>query len=75
MLNPVKLMRSIFLVTSIAAAAASEARAQSPSSSWNWNLIGNIFAGVNYQNRKLADVSEVESQNWVMVTGAFDDLP
>ncbi len=42
---------------------------KSPPSAWNWNLNGNIFAGVNYQSRKFADVSEVESQNWVMATG------
>lgn len=67
MLNRVNVSRSIFLVAFFAAAAG--AQPQTPQSGWQWDVNGNIFAGLNYQHRKSADLSEVESQNWLMATG------
>ena len=49
--------------------ASTMRRAHNRSGAWQWNMSGNIFAGVNYQHRKAADLNEVESQNWVMATG------
>ena len=69
MLPSVKLMRSIFLVATFAISATSKTQAQSPPNAWQWNVNGNIFAGVNYQHRKAADITEAESQNWLMATG------
>jgi hypothetical protein len=37
--------------------------------SWSWTSDANAFFGYNYQQRKYADFSAWESQNWVMVTG------
>ena len=68
MLNPVNAARSIFLVVFVASSAG-EARAQSPPGPWLWNVNGNVFAGVNYQYRKAADLNDAESQNWLMATG------
>lgn len=68
MLNPVNAARSIFLVVFVAG-VASEAKAQSPPGAWLWNVNGNVFAGVNHQNRKAADLTDAESQNWLMATG------
>jgi hypothetical protein len=36
---------------------------------WTWSTDANIFAGYNYQQRKFADFSALESQNWFMVSG------
>ena len=69
MLPSVKLMRSIFLVAMLAISATSKTQAQSPPNAWQWNVNGNIFAGVNYQHRKAADITEAESQNWLMAMG------
>jgi hypothetical protein len=33
---------------------------------WNWQIEGNAFFGLNHQERKVGDVSEWESQNWLM---------
>jgi hypothetical protein len=65
----VKLMRSIFLVAVIVVCATGKTHAQSSPNTWRWNLDGNVFAGVNYQHRKAADITEGESQNWVMLMG------
>ena len=70
MLPSVKSMRSIFLVATLSIGATSTMQAQSsPSNAWQWSVNGNIFAGVNYQHRKAADITEAESQNWLMATG------
>jgi hypothetical protein len=68
MLNSVNAARSIFLVA-FAVGIAGEAAAQPSPSAWQWNVNGNIFAGVNYQNRKDADLNDAESQNWLMAMG------
>jgi hypothetical protein len=65
----VKLTRSIFLVLTIVFSATSKTQAQSSPNTWHWNANGNLFAGVNYQYRKSADITEVESQNWLMAMG------
>ncbi len=69
MLRYVKLVRSIFLVAAIVISATDTTHAQSSASAWRWNVDGNVFAGVNYQYRKAADIAEGESQNWVMFMG------
>jgi hypothetical protein len=69
MSNRVKFVRSIFLLASIAAGSATEALAQPAPSAWRWDASGNVFAGVNQQVRKGADLTDVESQNWLMGTG------
>ena len=68
MSNLVNGMRSIFLVVCVVG-VVHEARAQADPGAWQWNVNGNIFAGVNYQHRKAADLNDVESQNWVMANG------
>ena len=37
---------------------------------WTWTTDANFFFGYNYQQRKYADFSAWESQNWGMVAGA-----
>src|SRR5205823_4847638 len=37
---------------------------------WRWSAHGNVFAAVNYQQRKFTDFRTLESQNWVMGTAA-----
>ena len=69
MSTAVKLMRSIFLVATLAIGATSKTHAQTSPNAWHWNVNGNIFAGVNYQHRKASDITEVESQNWLMAMG------
>ena len=68
MVNHVKLLRSILLAF-IVSLPAGNARAQSSPDAWRWNASGNVFAGANYQHRKSADITEVESQNWLMANG------
>jgi len=36
---------------------------------WSWTSDANAFFGYNYQQRKFADFSDWESQNWVMLGG------
>ena len=36
---------------------------------WSWTTDGSLFYGYNYQQRKYADFSAWESQNWGMVDG------
>ena len=69
MSNPVKALRSIFMVVIVVAASTTKSRAQSATTAWQWNVSGNLFAGENYQFRKSADITEVESQNWIMAMG------
>jgi hypothetical protein len=69
MSNTVKFVRSIFLVIAIIISATGKAQAQSSPNAWRWDVNGNIFAGVNHQHRKSADITETESQNWVMAMG------
>jgi hypothetical protein len=37
--------------------------------SWHWHAHGNVFAGLNDQQRKFTDFRTIESQNWVMGIG------
>jgi hypothetical protein len=69
MSNTVKFARSIFLAIAILLSATRETQAQSSPNAWRWDVNGNLFAGVNYQHRKSADITEAESQNWVMAAG------
>jgi len=39
------------------------------SGAWTWSTDANVFFGYNYQQRRFADFSAVESQNWFMVAG------
>ena len=41
----------------------------SPTGTWSWTYDGNAFFGYNYQQRKYADFSAWESQNWFMLGG------
>jgi len=36
---------------------------------WSWTSDANAFFGYNYQQRKYADFSAWESQNWFMLDG------
>ncbi len=67
MSNPVKVMRSIFLVAMLS--CANSAQAQSSADAWRWTFNGNVFAGVNQQTRKSGDSTTFESQNWAMGMG------
>jgi hypothetical protein len=56
---------------------ASPARAQvaahqhgAAAAGWEWGASANVFAGYNYQWREFTDFDEVESQNWLMASGA-----
>jgi hypothetical protein len=60
-------MRSILLVTAMLISAAAEA--QTPAEAWRWSFNGNVFAGVNHQNRKFRDFTNFESLNWLMGMG------
>ena len=62
-------VRRIGFVTASLLLAASAARAQD----WTWTGDANVFAGYNNQQRKFANSTSVESQNWFMVSGAHDD--
>src|SRR5213082_2116637 len=37
---------------------------------WTWMTDANVFTGFNYQQRKFADFSAWESQNWFMLMGS-----
>jgi hypothetical protein len=41
-----------------------------PANTWAWTTDGNVFFGYNYQQRKFADFSAWESQNWGMLSGS-----
>ena len=41
-----------------------------PAAAWRWTTDANLFVGYNYQQRKYADFSGWESQNWGMLQGA-----
>jgi len=44
--------------------------AMPPSSrAWTWSTDANVFFGYNYQQRRFADFSAIESQNWLMASG------
>src|SRR5262245_27984180 len=45
------------------------AAARPSATSWTWAADANLFYGYNYQQRKYADFSAWESQNWVMASG------
>ena len=62
-------VRPIGFLTASLLLAASAARAQG----WAWTGDANIFVGFNDQQRKFADSTAVESQNWFMVSGAHSD--
>jgi hypothetical protein len=36
---------------------------------WSWTTDANLFFGYNYQQRKFADFTAWESQNWLMIDG------
>lgn len=44
--------------------------AAQPAERWEWRIDANVFAGWNYQYRRFRDFQEIESQNWLMATGA-----
>jgi hypothetical protein len=52
------------------ASVAVPARAQDARPpAWTWSGDGNVFFGYNYQQRRFADFSAWESQNWLMGSG------
>jgi hypothetical protein len=58
-----------------AAASAQDAHAghvmaAEPESAWTWSWDANVFAGWNYQRRLFTDFQRLESQNWLMGSGA-----
>src|SRR5262245_33021946 len=63
-MTPVRLTRLAAVIFLVAFPAT--ARAQR---TWSWTGDGSVFAGYNYQERKFADFSAWESQNWLMGTG------
>src|SRR5262245_16340634 len=69
MSNRVKVTGSIFLFLVVAAGFPSETSAQPALDGWRWDVSGNVFAGLNEQVRKGDDLTDGESQNWLMGTG------
>jgi hypothetical protein len=41
-----------------------------PDAGWSWTTDANVFFGYNYQQRKFADFTAWESQNWLMIDGS-----
>jgi hypothetical protein len=46
---------------------------QSAAQDWTVSADANVFVGYNYQQRKFADLTAWESQNWFMLSGTRDD--
>jgi hypothetical protein len=65
--RPVLATRTIFLVATLLAGTG--VHAQTQAERWRWSMAGNVFAGVNHQERKFTDFTTFESQNWIMGTG------
>ena len=64
---------SAFLVLALLAstAYAQDAHQHQPASmEWEWGASASLFLGYNYQWREFTDFDEIESQNWLMATGA-----
>src|SRR5512137_761523 len=61
--------RGLVAVLSCAGVSTSARAQDTPASAWSWSADGNVFFGYNYQVRHFADVSAVESQNWLMGSG------
>ena len=81
-MNPVRNLSIHFLVVAVclcvSAGIASAQEHQHPApdqdaasgdQKWSWTTDANAFFGYNYQQRKYADFSTWESQNWLMVEG------
>jgi hypothetical protein len=77
----IRFSRFGFLVSCLAAGAATKTAAQdmpgmdmstmeTGSRAWRWDARGNVFFGLNDQERKFTDFRTIESQNWAMGTGA-----
>lgn len=70
---------AVLLLAFLAGAAAAQDPERAPEhqhhgeaaadSHWSWTTEGNLFFGYNYQQRKFADFSAWESQNWGMLDG------
>ena len=76
----IRFFRFGFLVLCLAAGVAAKTAAQdmpgmdmgtmeTGSRAWRWNAHGNVFFGLNDQERKFTDFRTIESQNWAMGTG------
>jgi hypothetical protein len=77
-----QVIQGIVLSASILSAAPSTAQQPEPpaaphhhenpttAAAWTWTTDGNLFFGYNYQQRKFADFSAWESQNWGMLSGS-----
>ena len=63
-------MRITFLLAAQTPAPEHQHEAPSaPARTWMWQTDANAFFGYNHQQRKYADFSAWESQNWFMMTG------
>jgi hypothetical protein len=78
-LKPIQFLVLLGMVLSSRALMAQQDEPHSPehlhhagqpaSASWSWTADGNAFFGWNKQQRKYADFSAWESQNWLMLAG------
>ncbi|MEO8258123.1 MAG: hypothetical protein ABI868_12325 [Acidobacteriota bacterium] len=75
--RPIQLAVLTALLVSVAAASAAQSDQAAPEAhhhpaadtagAWSWTADANAFFGYNYQQRKYADFSAWESQNWFML--------
>jgi hypothetical protein len=64
---------TLSLVMALAASAQDDPpqhQHEADSRAWTWATDANLFAGYNYQERRFADFSAWESQNWFMGSGS-----
>ena len=59
----------LFLLPGLAGTAGAQSAAPAPRQTWTWSGDGSVFLGYNYQQRRFADFSSWESQNWLMGMG------
>ena len=67
------MLRHSFRIFGSLIAAICAAGQPAAAQDWNWSADANVFAGYNYQQRRFADFSAWESQNWFMLDLDHDD--
>ena len=70
---PIHLLGVLLCLSTTAAAQDHQHQhgsADPPADAWAWATDANVFVGYNYQQRKFADFSSWESQNWFMLDGS-----
>src|SRR5262245_25798442 len=60
-------LRSILLSLAVVVGFPATSLAQQDAPTWRWAWDGNVFFGLNHQDRLYGDVSAWESQNWGML--------